>query len=179
MTPSELLATLRKLGISKSQSTLNTWVRNGLICQPERKAAGRGRGSYSDYPPEAVGEAAAAAWLLEQGVAPALVKQIRDVATCEYQRSDIPVEFKPGLAYPESELCFHQWTTIVSFFDKRYPLWRYHLYNIPQLIRLWIVVCKRAMAGERVADVPLPMGSLVLKRTERGTYRFDIVRWSH
>lgn len=60
MTPDELLAELKKLGITISRNTLHRWTKEGLLPEPERGSLGRGRGRFVHYPKEAVAEAAAA-----------------------------------------------------------------------------------------------------------------------
>ena len=86
MAPDELLEQLwQHYGVRVGRSTLARWASTGLVPRPTVKALGRGRGTASEYPPEALADAWAAAFLLRQdGVRPAVVAQARRYATRAY-----------------------------------------------------------------------------------------------
>lgn len=66
MTPDEVIAQLKKMGVEMSRPTLTRYEQQGLIPEPERGAYGRGGGRWTDYPDETV-EEAYAAWSLIHG----------------------------------------------------------------------------------------------------------------
>lgn len=56
MTPDEVIAELKKLGIKISRSTLLNYEKQGLIPGPKRGGAGKGKGRTTDYPDETPAE---------------------------------------------------------------------------------------------------------------------------
>lgn len=196
LTPNEVLAALGKAGLTRSRSTLNGWVRGGLVCKPQRGGAGRGRGSYSLYPPEAVGEAAAAAILLQKGVSPKEVANIRKVVTAEYDLSKTLglLPFLEGY----DVMAWVVFATSVTFAlmgaqsangqpmipEDGLPIPRgldYLLAKDPAsgwdrsaLAQLWLTVRDQVIAGKGVLPGNDQKETLVLRRTERGTYRLAI-----
>ncbi len=56
LTPDEVLRQLKKMGITRSKSTLKNYYQNGLIPRPDTKSAGRGKGKIADYPDETPSE---------------------------------------------------------------------------------------------------------------------------
>ena len=66
MTPDEVLAQLKLLGVKISRPTLSRYEKQRLIPVPKRGSLGRGGGRWTDYPPETVAEAFAA-WALLNG----------------------------------------------------------------------------------------------------------------
>ena len=48
--PKQVLDELSKYGINTSERTLQRYAKEGLIPEPERRSAGRGKGKISDYP---------------------------------------------------------------------------------------------------------------------------------
>ena len=64
MTPDEVIEQLKKIGVEMSRPSLTRYEKQGLIPKPERGALGRGRGRWTNYPPETVAEAYAAWGLL-------------------------------------------------------------------------------------------------------------------
>lgn len=64
MNPDELIKQLAARGVRISRRTLQQWTRAGLLPAPATGSLGRGRGRYTDYPPDAPAHALAAWWLL-------------------------------------------------------------------------------------------------------------------
>lgn len=65
LTPDTMLERMEAItGERIGRSTLNRWVRDGLVTEPERRSLGRGRGGYAEFPPDALAEAVAAWYLL-------------------------------------------------------------------------------------------------------------------
>lgn len=196
-TPDELLAALDKAGLKRSQSTLNGWVRAGLVCEPRRGGAGRGRGSFSLYPPEAIGEAAAAAVLLRKGVSPKGVANIRKVVTAEYDLSNTWAALPFLQGYDVMAWAVFSASVTFALMGTEYadgkpilpreglPIPRgldYLLTKDPAsgwdrsaLAQLWLTVRDRVLAGEGVPDGIDPKQTLVLRRNERGTYCLDVM----
>lgn len=56
MTPNEVLAALKKMGVKVSRQTLTNYENDGLIPEPKRGGHGKGRGRYTDYPDETPAE---------------------------------------------------------------------------------------------------------------------------
>lgn len=192
ITPDQLLAALEKAGIRRTRSTLNAWVKQGLVSEPERGGFGRGRGRFSFYSPEAVGEAAAAAVLLDAGVPPQEVARIRGVASAEYEIDGLLkelglkpepevnlFEFVLGLytaagkevAIPKGLVYLVQREGAVAPGGVSYAMLRRTLN-----IHLWVLVRDRVNAGLPAVTLQEASGYLVLRRTDRGTYRLE-ARW--
>lgn len=57
VTPTEVLEKLKGLGLEITQRTLQRYEKAELIPVPKRGSAGRGKGKFTDYPPETVWEA--------------------------------------------------------------------------------------------------------------------------
>ncbi|MCL6558948.1 MAG: hypothetical protein K6U74_09115, partial [Firmicutes bacterium] len=57
ITPDEVIAELKKLGVNISRNTLLNYEKWGLIPEAERGSHGKGKGRYADYPPETIAEA--------------------------------------------------------------------------------------------------------------------------
>ena len=190
MTPDELLAALEKAGIKRSRSTLNGWVRAGLVRAPFRKGAGRGAGSVSLYDPEALGEAAAAAVLLDAGVSPEEVAKIRALASAEYDLDGLLSQLNMG---PEPEI---PWAMLALGLVGRQVavprgllyLWQregavasaggvtYGSLRRALNVHLWVLVRDRVNAGLPAVSKDEASGILVLKRTPEGRYRLE-ARW--
>lgn len=69
VTPDEVIREIERLGGPKiSRSILLLWEREGLIPAATRGSHGRGKGRYTDYPPETPYEGLAAARLLREGI---------------------------------------------------------------------------------------------------------------
>lgn len=66
MEPKELIAGAAKRGIRIARSTLNWYVKMGLIPAPEVRSLGRGRGAVAIYPPEALAELVASKTMMGQ-----------------------------------------------------------------------------------------------------------------
>jgi hypothetical protein len=64
MTPEEITEALRPYGQHIARSTLTQYARIGVIGSPTVRSLGRGRGSLSEYPPEAPAEIVAARTLV-------------------------------------------------------------------------------------------------------------------
>lgn len=65
LTPDVILGRAEEItGERIGRSTLNRWVREELVTEPERRSLGRGRGGYAEFPPQALAEVVAAWYLL-------------------------------------------------------------------------------------------------------------------
>lgn len=64
MSPDEVLWAAESLGIKLSRRTLQQWTKAGLVPEPVTGSLGRGRGRFTDYPPDTTAHVAAAWWLL-------------------------------------------------------------------------------------------------------------------
>lgn len=89
MRPDDLLERLETYRIKASRSTLARWVKQGVVSEPKRGSLGRGRGRFSEYAPEAVGEAAAAGWLFYQGATVDEVRRVREIALTAHDFSEV------------------------------------------------------------------------------------------
>lgn len=185
LTPDELIAALAAVGVRTSRTTLARWVRQGLVPEPLRGSGGRAIGRYSLYPPEAVGEAAASAYLLRQGVAPQDVAAVRRLATSEYVLD--PVLDHLGLGRPASIPWVHleaAWLTSAMGGDMppalppelerlAGPPMRFRYGESTELLlHLWLRIRDLVNAGEPIPKHIAVTDWLRLHRTERGTYRF-------
>lgn len=82
MKPDEVIDELKKLGVEMSRSTLLNYEKWGLIPEPKRGGAGKGKGRTTDYPDDTPAEACAA-WALMNGFQKLRredVKKVRTVA---------------------------------------------------------------------------------------------------
>lgn len=86
MTPDEVLRALEEKGIRLSRRTLQRWTKARLVPTPMTGSLGRGRGRFTDYPPETPAEAAASWGLLHQAPynSPAQVAEVRMYALWPY-----------------------------------------------------------------------------------------------
>lgn len=163
MTPDELIAGLKRLGIDASRSTLARWARQKLIPAPHTRSLGRGRGAESQYPATALGEAAASALLLGFMRA-SQVASIRRMALLEWRPEDagadgdeIPIEPLDRLPAAVAKRPDEQ--GLPQFIPEAATPW----------VALWVRVRDAVNRGESAALAA--QGPLVLKKTQRGTYQ--------
>lgn len=99
ISPDEVISKLKELGINIHRNTLLRYEKAELIPLPERGSHGKGKGRYSDYPPQTVAEAAASYCLLHgyrpdavdtkwPKIPPELVEKIRKRAL-DFERGNL------------------------------------------------------------------------------------------
>lgn len=193
LTPDELLQELQKLGIRASRTTLNRWVRQGLVTEPKRGSGGRGVGRYSLYPRHALGEAAAAAFLMREDLAPPEeVARIRRLAMGEY---DLNLVFYFLKVEPPEAIPWHRFflllfesgkaETLVGMLPGEFaPLFEDEPVDLQKgrparfipdplgtkRIVLWWTVRDSVNSGKGLPRYVKLGGFPVLRRTERATY---------
>jgi len=82
ITTTQLLWELEQIGIRVTERTIQNWVKDGLLPEPERRNLGRGKGQASLHAPGALDEAFVAWELMHGGfnVSPATVSEARRIA---------------------------------------------------------------------------------------------------
>lgn len=82
MRPDIVLKKLEELGVEISERTLQRYVKDNLIPEPERKSGGRGKGRITDYPEETPTEAYASYYLMHGDIKlpPKMVAEARNHA---------------------------------------------------------------------------------------------------
>lgn len=67
VTSTELLEAMEKVGVKVAAPTLREWARKGLISKPKVGSKGRGKGTFSEYPDQAIIEALATHLMFKRG----------------------------------------------------------------------------------------------------------------
>lgn len=203
LTPDELLHALARMGFKASRTTLNLWVRQGLVPTPVRGSGGRGVGRYSYYPKTAIGEAVASAYLLRRGLfgrglPPRFVAQVRRTAVEEYsidpllEKLDIPPEERipwSVIVAKWAPFVFHPWgeETEEHALMPEGLRWiagvRYRkgievdVLHLDGFVHMWISLrdyVNRNGTLDGYEDPWRTEGELMLVRTPRDTYRLEV-----